>query len=65
MESGKPTIVTTNLPLAGIAETDDSSLQRLYSRLASLQPVSITGTDRRKAETKNRFDEINNMLGIE
>lgn len=63
-ESGKPLIVTTNLSLKSIAGTDDPGLQRLYSRLASLHPVGITGADRRKTETKQKYDEINDMLGI-
>ncbi len=65
IQSCKPLIVTTNLSPQIIAGTTDDNLQRLYSRLASLHPVGVTGTDRRKAETKNKFDEINNMLGIE
>lgn len=64
-ESGRPLIVTTNLSPAAVAGTDDPSLSRLYSRLASLHPVGITGPDRRRAATRQRYDEINGILGIE
>lgn len=63
-ESGKPLIVTTNLSPAAIAGTDDPSLSRLYSRLAALHPVGIAGPDRRRAATRQRYDEINGILGI-
>ncbi len=65
IESGKPLIVTTNFPPDKLVSGADLRLQRLYSRLTSLHPVGIDGADRRKKMTRDRYNEINALLGVE
>lgn len=63
-ESGRPLIVTSNLSPGVLTGATDIRLQRLYSRLTALHPIAVNGADRRKVATKERYKELNDMLGI-
>ena len=63
--SGKPLIVTTNLPADELKHPSDIRKQRVYSRLFEMCiPVEVTGADRRKEKLKSDFRELRGMLGL-
>jgi DNA replication protein DnaC len=64
VESAKPMIVTSNTNPSVLAGAADIKLQRLYSRLTALHPIAVTGVDRRKEVTKDKYKQINDLLGV-
>ena len=49
IKSGKPMILTTNIPLETLKNPSDMKYERMYSRILQMTvPVQSTGTDKRK-----------------
>lgn len=63
MESGKQTIVTTNLDLTAMANIEDTRLKRIASRLSTLYPIKKSGQDRRKAKAIDAYKQVKDILG--
>lgn len=64
VESGRPMIVTSNINPSVLTSGADIKLQRLYSRLTALHPITVDGADRRKEATKEKYKQINELLGV-
>lgn len=64
-KTGKPMIVTTNLPLEEIANERDVKRKRIYDRiLGSCIPVKIDGESRRIENAKRDLAECKKLLGL-
>jgi DNA replication protein len=62
-QAKRPIIVTTNLTRQQLAQTEDLGLARIYDRIIEMtHPVLISSKGRRKAISKERFNEVENML---
>lgn len=60
---GKPMIVTTNLTLAEMQETQDLRYRRIYDRIFEVcYPLEFTGKSWRMREAASRFDEMKSLL---
>ena len=65
-QTGRPFIVTTNVPLSEINGAAETGKSRLYSRiLERCIPVKVDGPDRRKAEGAERLKKIRKLFGLE
>ena len=61
--SGRPMLLTTNLPLNRLEHPQDLEHARIYSRiLERCVPVSINGADLRQQNAEYRFHEVRNFL---
>lgn len=61
--SGKPVIITTNLSLNEMKESDDIRYARIYDRIFEMcYPVRFTGKSWRKREAVNRFEAMKARL---
>ena len=61
--TGKPLIVTTNLPVKSLRETADESLSRIYSRvLERCVPVLVNATDVRKSIADKNKARLKSVL---
>ncbi len=64
-QTGRPFIVTTNIPFEEIRTATDSGKSRLYSRiLERCIPVFVDGNDRRKAEGAERLKRARELFGL-
>jgi len=64
-QTGRPLIVTTNVPLQEIKAETDSGKSRLYSRILDrCIPVFVDGPDRRKAEGTERLKRARELFGM-
>lgn len=62
-QSGKPLIVTTNIPLQDMKNTDDAGKLRLYDRILEVCiPVKVTGESRRKRKAAERLESARKAL---
>ena len=65
-ETGKPMIITTNLPIEEIKEPNDLRRRRVYDRvLERCQPIKVSGDSRRRNALKSQFWARQDMLGID
>ena len=67
VRSGKPMLVTTNLPLDVLKKTDNVSLDaaRIYDRiLAHCIPIPFEGTNLRRKQAREEYVEFKKILGI-
>jgi DNA replication protein DnaC len=65
VKSGKPLIVTTNVPLRQIKDTQVMTEKRVYDRLLEVcHPIENTGPSRRRAKAAKRYDAVSELLGI-
>lgn len=63
-QTGRPLIVTTNIPLQEIKTETDSGKSRLYSRILDrCIPIFVDGPDRRKAEGAERLKRARELFG--
>lgn len=61
--SGRPMIVTTNVPLGELHETENEAYARIYDRILEVcAPVRFTGEEVRKQLGQERFREFKEML---
>lgn len=61
----KPLIVTTNLSFAEIANCQDIGRRRIYDRILEIcHPVEVKGSSRRKAQAKENYAAMNDILGL-
>ena len=64
-QTGRPLIVTTNVPIAEIKEPQDLKYRRIYDRiLERCHPVEVTGLSRRRESVKANFAARKNILGL-
>lgn len=64
-QSGKPLLVTTNIPYPEIKTATDSGKSRLYSRiLERCVPILVDGNDRRRAEGAERLKRARELFGL-
>lgn len=64
-QTGRPLIVTTNIPISEIKEPQDLKYRRIYDRiLERCHPVEITGPSRRRESVKANFVARKNLLGL-
>lgn len=64
-KSGRPFLITTNLPIAEIKKPEDVMRQRIYDRiLETCFPIEMTGQSRRRQNVKNTFFETKERLGL-
>ena len=63
-QAGLPLIVTTNLSLAEIRDTQDMALRRIYDRLEALCPIALCmdGPSRRTADAERRRQDARRLL---
>lgn len=63
--TGKPFIVTTNLPMEEIKKPQNISTGRIYDRLLQrCFPVEVAGASRRRQEVKETYHDMKNELGL-
>ena len=61
--TGKPLILTTNLALKEMKETQDIRYQRIYSRIFKMcYPVMVAGDSWRRKQAAERFDQMKVLL---
>jgi DNA replication protein DnaC len=61
--SGKPMIITTNLPLNELQDSEDETYARIYDRILEVcVPVRFAGEDVRKKLGQERFLNFKDML---
>ena len=60
--SGKPMIVTTNLPLQTIQNPTDVMHKKIYDRLANCVPVQFTGKSFRKEIGSQKMDDFRQII---
>lgn len=64
--TGKPLIITTNIPIEEVKNPKIESYRRIYDRVLQVcQPVYVGGTSRRRECVKDSFHERNALLGLE
>ena len=60
-----PIIVTTNMSIAELKNMTDMDNTRIYDRiLEKCHPVEMNGASRRRQKVKDRYYELNKLLGI-
>ncbi len=65
VNSGKPMIITTNLPIETIKNAPTEQTRRIYSRiLKCCTPVPFKGCDRRKAIAAEEYSDVMEILGL-
>ena len=63
--SGKPLIVTTNLPLGKLKSEIEVDKKRIYDRiLAMCVPVKVDGTSRRAKIVRDKVQEVKMLLNV-
>lgn len=63
--SGKPLIVTTNLPLGKLKGEVDVDKKRIYDRILGMcVPVKVEGTSRRAEIAKDKVREVKTLLNV-
>lgn len=63
-ESGRPLIVTTNLPLKELRDPEDMKYKRIYDRILSMcTPVEFTGESRRKGIAADKMKTAKEIFG--
>ena len=64
-ESGRATIITTNLSLNTLQNPEDLVHQRIYDRVLEMcHPVEVTGKSRRRQKVAADFRSMNELLGL-
>ncbi len=64
-KSGKPCIITTNLPIGEIKSPGDTASARIYDRVLQMCfPVEVTGPSRRRREVIDTFAGMKERLGL-
>lgn len=64
-QSGKPLIVTTNIPIDEIKEPADLKYKRIYDRILEMcHPVALKGHSRRREILKDNFAKRKQLLGL-
>ncbi len=62
-QTGKPMIVTTNIPLQDLKNTVDAGKSRLYDRILEVcVPVKVDGSSRRKIKAADRLQAARTLL---
>lgn len=65
-ETGKPMIITTNIPLKEMRETKDYHKKRIYDRILEVcVPVFVDGNSRRPSIGADRTKRMRKLLGVE
>ncbi len=66
INSGKPVLITTNLEIKEMMETEDTRKKRTYDRIfKSCFPIAFHGTSFRQKQAKANFDKIQMILSGE
>ena len=61
--SGKPLILTTNMTLKDMQESEDIRYRRIYDRIFEMCfPVRFAGRSRREKAASKRFDAMKNLM---
>ena len=61
--SGKPLIVTTNLPLTDLQNPQDTAHARIYDRLLAMcAPIRFTGENFRKVTAQDKLAKLKNLI---
>ncbi len=64
-QTGKPLIVTTNIPIEEIKEPQDIKYQRIYDRILEIcHPIKIEGNSRRRKAVKDNYKNRMELLGL-
>lgn len=64
---GRPMIITTNLSLEELKQTDTNNMERwrIYDRIiGKCFPIEVKGGSRRRKEVRETYNEMKNLLGI-
>lgn len=63
--SGRPLIVTTNVPLEEIKNPDSEQRKRIYDRILEIcHPIKVDGQSRRRQAVRDKYSERNRLLGL-
>lgn len=63
--SGKPVIITTNIPMDEMKKPKELSYKRIYDRVFEMcHPVKIDGDSRRMKKVRTDYFKMNEMLGL-
>lgn len=64
VKSGKPLIITTNMPVSDMQSENDLRLSRIYDRILFMCPIQVvmTGESRRKEAHKKRIEKVKGIL---
>ena len=61
--SCKPLIVTTNIPLQGLQNPQDTSHARIYDRLLEMcAPIRFSGENFRRATAQDKLTRLKNLM---
>ena len=61
--SGKPLIVTTNLPLEALQHPKDTPHARIYSRVIEMcVPIRCTGRQNRKVTAQRKMERLKALM---
>jgi DNA replication protein DnaC len=65
IRSGKPMVITTNIPLSALKETDNIDLARIYDRIISkCIPIVFSGSNMRRKQIKETYaDDVSFLKG--
>lgn len=65
VNSGKPMIITTNLPIETLKNAPTEEARRIYSRtLKCCAPIPFKGCDRRKVIAAEKYSTVMEILGL-
>lgn len=65
VRSGKPMIITTNLTIKEMDETQDLNEARIYDRIRAVcQPIGVKGESQRKGNRRKMMDKFKSYLGM-
>ena len=62
----KPLIITTNLTMKAMKETEDVTKKRIYDRLIEMcTPCKVTSTGRRQQAARSKMEQMMAQFGLE
>lgn len=66
VRSGKPMIITTNLTIKEMDETEDLNEARIYDRIRAVcQPVQVKGESQRRASRSQMMEKFRGFFNVE
>ena len=64
-QTGRPLIVTTNVPFEEIKEPQDIKYKRIYDRVLEIcHPIRVDGPSQRRENVKASYEERRKLLGM-
>ena len=66
VRSGKPMIITTNLTMKEMDETQDINEARIYDRIRAVcQPIQVKGESQRRTSRKHMMEDFKGIFNVE